>query len=210
MDNQQVLYGMLIYVLYVVMPLLPSIIIYKLFPNTSVGANGVLGNLKINATGAFAAYIITVILGHYVIKQNLDFVRKIDKTNWEIKSKVEFVDTDGNLLKEVSDLDLKNKLIIKTTPDYNVKNLNGIVFIAYAKGELPKVTFSYPGYEPKLMDLDAKDESIIKDFAENKIDLGTIRLVKQRQKFDASKFENDTIIQPNPVPFEGPPTINEK
>jgi hypothetical protein len=91
MDYLPVLYGLLLYILYVVMPLIPSVIIYKMFPDTTVGATGLLGNLKINATGAFAAYIIIVVLGHFVIKRNLEFIDQLESTTWEITSKVTYV-----------------------------------------------------------------------------------------------------------------------
>lgn len=61
-------YSFLLYVLYVVLPLVPAILIFRLFPETKVTVSGPLQNLTVNATGAFAAYVVTVALGFFLVK----------------------------------------------------------------------------------------------------------------------------------------------
>jgi len=66
--NPAVVYSFLLYMLYVLLPLVPAILIFKLFPETKVTVSGPLQNLTINATGAFAAYVVTVALGFFLVR----------------------------------------------------------------------------------------------------------------------------------------------
>lgn len=67
-NNAAVTYSFLLYVLYVLLPLIPAILIFKLFPESKVTVSGPLQNLTINATGAFAGYVVTVALGFFLVK----------------------------------------------------------------------------------------------------------------------------------------------
>src|ERR1700678_2658876 len=66
-NNQAVIYSVLIYVLYILLPMIPAILIFKNFPEAKVTVSGPLQNLTVNATGAFAAYIVIVLLGAYPV-----------------------------------------------------------------------------------------------------------------------------------------------
>jgi len=66
-NTSAVLFSLAVYALYVLLPLIPSIIIYKIFPDTRVTAEGSVSNWKIRAGGAFAAYVTVVLLGHVAI-----------------------------------------------------------------------------------------------------------------------------------------------
>ena len=67
-NNAAVTYSFLLYVLYVLLPLVPAILIFKLFPESKVTVSGPLQNLTINATGAFAGYVVTVALGFFLVR----------------------------------------------------------------------------------------------------------------------------------------------
>jgi hypothetical protein len=63
-----VLYSFGLYVLYVLLPIIPAVVIFKLFPDTKVAVSGPFQNLTIKATGAFGAYVATVALGFFLVK----------------------------------------------------------------------------------------------------------------------------------------------
>ncbi len=67
-DNPTVTYSFLLYAVYVCLPLIPAILIFWLFPDAKVTVSGPLQNLTVNATGAFAAYIVTALLGFFLVK----------------------------------------------------------------------------------------------------------------------------------------------
>ncbi len=68
MEIIAVILSFVLYALYVLLPMIPAILIYRLFPDTKVGIKGPLGNLTMKASGAFAAYIIVVLLGFFLIQ----------------------------------------------------------------------------------------------------------------------------------------------
>jgi hypothetical protein len=45
-------------VLWLVLPVIPAFLLYRFFPNQTIAATGVLANFKVNATGAFAGYLV--------------------------------------------------------------------------------------------------------------------------------------------------------
>src|SRR5215831_16414728 len=67
-NSEAVTYSFLLYVLYVLLPLIPAVLIFRLFPETKVTVSGPLQNLTVNATGAFAGYVVTVALGFFLVR----------------------------------------------------------------------------------------------------------------------------------------------
>jgi hypothetical protein len=201
--------NILVYLIYVLVPMIPAIIIYKKFPETKVGATGVLGNLKINSTGAFAAYIIVVTLGYFIIQniQRLNNASISDNTSWVIKSKVIFYDqvptVSGpawQVSKNINDDSVKYKLNILATPDYSAKDLDEVVFfMSYFKDGLSRVTYSYPGYISQVRIL--YKDSVDMDYENRTINVGNVELRQLNQA-----YSNETVQQPNPVSsFPAPP-----
>jgi hypothetical protein len=115
-----VLAAFLLYAVFILLPLLPAIIIYKMFPNTQVGANGLLGNLKINATGAFAAYIITSVMSFFLVQYIQETIEgnssETDKS-WTVYAKVKFVDEKGEpIISDTENLINMTQISIKPDP----------------------------------------------------------------------------------------------
>jgi hypothetical protein len=61
-------YSFLLYTFFVLLPLIPAVLIFKLFPRDSVSEWGPFRNWTVNATGAFAAYLITATLGFFLVR----------------------------------------------------------------------------------------------------------------------------------------------
>jgi hypothetical protein len=68
-NDPAVVYSFFLYLLYVLLPLIPAILIFRLFPETKVALSGPLQNLTVKTTGAFAAYVVTALLGFFLVKQ---------------------------------------------------------------------------------------------------------------------------------------------
>ena len=62
-----ILYSFALFSLTLLLPILPAVIIYRIFPDTKVAAQGPLRGLNIKTSGAFAAYVITVLIGLVVL-----------------------------------------------------------------------------------------------------------------------------------------------
>jgi hypothetical protein len=67
-NDPAVAYSFVLYTLYVCLPLVPAVLIFRLFPDSKVSVSGPLQNFTVNATGAFAAYIVTVALGFFIVR----------------------------------------------------------------------------------------------------------------------------------------------
>ena len=199
-SNSPIFFGILLYLIYVLVPLVPAIIIYKIFPETKVGTEGLLGQLKVNATGAFAAYLIVIVVGYFII-QNIqklinDKASSVDNSAWFVKSQVYLLEKKGdgfvrNL--KMTDDSLRMKLEVKATPDYNQKSLSEVSFPTYYKDGYSKISFSYPGYESQIKALNP--DSVIFNYEKRTIDLGKIELKEIKQEY------NQNSIQPNASDF---------
>jgi len=98
------------YALNLLVPIIPAVIIYRLFPGgTASGAQstgdsveGSIGGWKIKAVGAWAAYVTTFVLGVWVIKSTaVPLIKAVGGASvWKIDSDFKFVDEKGN---EISD-----------------------------------------------------------------------------------------------------------
>ena len=97
MDKQvmAVILSLILYVLYVLLPMIPAIVIYRIFPDTKVSASGVLANLNFKTTGAFAAYVVTVFLGFFLVQNTHHLIAQIGNPTWTLKAKVELLNDDG-------------------------------------------------------------------------------------------------------------------
>ncbi len=188
MDNSctPIIFGFVLYLLYVLVPLIPAVIIYKNFPDTQVGTKGVWGVLTINATGAFAAYLAVIAVGYFVIQniqRNID-ASNFDNSAWFVKSEVVLLSKkDNQYVKCTTETDenLKRKLEVKATPDYNQKDFSEVSFPMYYKDGYSKISFSYPGFETVVKTVSA--DSVKFDYQKRTIYLGKIELKEMEQKY---------------------------
>jgi hypothetical protein len=115
MDHSSWLIGasFLLYALYVLLPIVPAVVIFRLFPNTSLALSGPLQNLTLNTTGAFGAYIVTVLLGFSLVSRIDDRIQEtmgdVTSPTWQVITSIELRDKDGREIKKPESLirDLK-------------------------------------------------------------------------------------------------------
>lgn len=83
--------SLLLYVIYVLLPIGPAVIIYKLFPQTTVALHGPFQNFTLNATGAFAAYIVTAGLGYFLVVDTTRLINGMTFPAWRIRAQIELL-----------------------------------------------------------------------------------------------------------------------
>lgn len=87
----------LILILVVSLPLLPAILIYKIFPNTNIKASGTIGALTWNASGAFAAYMIVLaVIMLSPLKQLTSAVGGFYSPTWTVEMEIHGYDGEAN------------------------------------------------------------------------------------------------------------------
>jgi hypothetical protein len=171
MANNNILFILLsfgLYLLFVLVPIIPAALLYKWFPDSKVSANGVLSKFTINSSGAFAAYIVTVLLGYFVvadIKETvLDLARSSSSYVWIVRGNLQLQDKNGNKIEEAS---LFDRLSFDFKPEF-LLHKNGNVDLKIpgpASGEIPHffITINVDGFGQETLTLSklTEDEAII-------------------------------------------------
>lgn len=108
------------------LPIIPAALIYKWFPNSAVTASGTLSNFKINSSGAFAAYIVTVLLGYFLISSTQEKIVHLESRvapTWTLNGVIELRDQNGNIVTQTSllkQVDVSVKPEIFTSANGNI------------------------------------------------------------------------------------------
>src|SRR5258707_4915716 len=100
-----------LYMVWVLLPLVPSILIYTLFPNTAVAVSGPLANLTIRTTGAFAAYLIVFAMTYPLVDTTRNAIGGFQHQFWTINAHIKIQDDEG---KKIRSNDLMRKLSVNS------------------------------------------------------------------------------------------------
>lgn len=82
--------------LLVVLPLIPAVLIYRLFPNTSVVANGPLSGLTLKSSGAFSVYIVVFLAISPFAYQTYGSIPTLLAQSWTIRGTISVKDAKGH------------------------------------------------------------------------------------------------------------------
>jgi hypothetical protein len=130
LDRDPVLAAFELYALYVVLPIIPAVLIFRLLPDTRVSVSGPFQKLKINASGAFAGYVVTALLGIFLVKIIvLQVIQNATPTTQnhlydfegtiEDLGKDDIIASDRMFVRQITDLSGKRQLdfvLLTTTP----------------------------------------------------------------------------------------------
>ena len=174
-ETLSVLLSFALYGVYFLVPLIPSILIYKIFPDTSVTTTGSFSNFKINTSGAFAAYLATVIIGIFALKDTQTRILKMGAVvpTWTIKGNLELRDTNDSLINRPKMFDhvsvsIKPEIFTSANGDIHFK------IPGTEEGGLPQrmITIDVTGFgrgKMNLTSIEPKDSKKMRIDLENKI-----------------------------------------
>lgn len=143
-----------LFVVWVALPLLPAVLIYRLFPKTLVTAKGPLAGLTINTGGAFAAYLIVFLVTIPMVNTIKAYIGGALRPFWVIHGEVKLV--DGG--QPVSRQDLANLMELHTRPE--VLSHSGEEFYLRIPEEdygFPKIIFDIPKWGSASIDLNREN-----------------------------------------------------
>jgi hypothetical protein len=112
-DGSAMTWHAILYALAVLGPMIPALVIYKIFPQTKVGVSGPIGSLTMNAGGAFAVYVITFALATPLVLQFERNITALLHPYWTVVADV-IVTDDG---KEVKAPELLNDVRVILKPN---------------------------------------------------------------------------------------------
>lgn len=160
---------------WILLPLVPAVLIYKLFPNTPVAASGPLAGLTIKTGGAFAAYLIIFLIVVPLVNKIEYEIGGSIRPSWEVRGEVKLVDQTGN---EIANRDLLEAMKLKSLPsclNHSAEMLTLTVAPDLIGGAFPKVVVEVPGWGIKDVDL---NKQVNKKYFEHLIDVGEIKVAR--------------------------------
>ena len=171
MDNAPVMYSIALYCLFVLLPIVPAVILFKMFPDTKVAVRGPLQNLTLKATGAFAGYVVTAILGFFLIQNVVKQIDQMGSSAWTVVVPVKLIDTNAKGIAQLPAVDYVN-----FDPKFSHVGDQDL-YVSFPHREIddwPTMSFSMPGFSGGAVDLQrlvaANDEKVATiDRAERKI-----------------------------------------
>jgi len=199
MDKQivTVIFSFVLYIFYVLLPMVPAIVIYRLFPDTKIATKGTLSNLNINTTGAFAGYIITVVLGYFLIQNTHQLIAQISNPYWTVTAKVELQNEDGTSRSGVGLVDTLEVLIAPQIQRVKYGTAH-LIIPGYQKDwDKTDLKFQIPGYGYKIVNLRDITRGADIDPYNLSVDLlEPIVIVMDRQIVEGYKLDDATPLLP--------------
>ena len=147
-------------ILFVAVPLIPAVVIYKLFPKTPLVLKGPLGGMTLNTGGAFAAYLIVAWISRPVSQQAVEAVAGYYHPVWMVEIPFEIHDAENKkvnlrrLLGQNFDVSESMNLLIK--PEFNRVTAGQKLLIripGLERVDWPTLTVQLPGYGSGDLDL---------------------------------------------------------
>jgi len=136
-----------------------------MFPDTKVSATGILSNMNFKTTGAFAAYVITVFLGFFLVQNTHHLIAQISSPVWTLKAKVELLNSDGTTYAEKN---LLETLVVSIEP--KLQRFAGDEVIMSLPGskkswETTQLKFDIPHFGYKVVTIsDVSEKAKIDDY----------------------------------------------
>ena len=215
MDKQimTVLFSFALYVIYVLLPMIPALVIYKLFPNTKISANGKLSGWDLKTTGAFAGYVITVVLGYFLVQNTHQLIAQMNSPYWNIVAKVELQNIDGTPYRSnVSAQDISETTEVTIYPELaSVKYGTVHLKMPGHKSEwsTAKLILNIPGYGKKSIELkDLIEDAKIDQYNLSAVLSKPIVVVMDKQIAQGYNLDSATPLTPA-TQGAGPKLVNQ-
>lgn len=133
-------------------PLVPAILIYVIFPDTKVVAQGPLAGLTFKATGAFAAYVVTFLMVYPLSLRLYDVYGSQLKSVWTLKAEVVARNENGEIITYSNFYD---GMRVSFSPDIQTVTGRNVTLRVPMDGSgrnWPSITFQLPNYGGKTID----------------------------------------------------------
>jgi hypothetical protein len=154
-----VIYYTFAYLLAVLSPLIPAILIYRLFPDTKVTISGPLAGLTLKAGGAFAAYVVTFLLSMSIMSHFRNTLDSFVTPVWRVTGQLALVDENEN---PVTDAELLNAATVEFMPSPNQEKFGQMqltvpisnstwphIHIGLGQGGSAELEYPFQDFDPK-------------------------------------------------------------
>jgi hypothetical protein len=135
--------------MWVMLPLLPAVLIYRLFPKTEITVSGPFAGLTVNASGAFAGYLVVFAAVYLaLVPQTMDMIASWQRQFWTIKGDIKLVRADGSDHPYPRPLLDKLKVVQPLTHTFHDQ---ATLKLEEVSGALPAVRIEIPGFGEEVI-----------------------------------------------------------
>jgi hypothetical protein len=168
--------------LWLVLPLIPAFLLYRFFPNQSIAATGVLANFKVNATGAFAGYLVLFAAMIPFVFKTYDIVGDFLHPYWTIRGQISLHDRDG---KEIHQQALFKQITHRTHPEMNFfEDPTFVIGLPEAEKDFPDVVLKIPNWGVGVLSI--RSHKNIRDEFRKIIQLQTPLIINENAHYVSS------------------------
>lgn len=148
-----------LYATWILLPLIPAILIYWLFPDNKVTVSGPFAGLTVNASGAFAAYLVVFVAVYLaLVPTTRNYIVGMQREFWIVKGDIELHHADGTAFPH-SEV-LLNQLKVVRPNSYKFEGYSATVKVEEDDdGALPIVTIEIPNFGEKTISLNKMPSS---------------------------------------------------
>lgn len=152
-NAQALLYLLLLLAAWLLIPLLPAWVTYRITPAQKLGLGGPLAQLTLNASGAFAAYLALLLISYqFVATGGMSIVGAMATPSvWTFKADIIAVDENGHKVAipdTVQGLDVSFKPLM-----HDLGKSRMLVRLPYNPGHWPFMTVTIPSFGGAEIDL---------------------------------------------------------
>lgn len=141
---QQILLSLTILSLTVLLPVVPTFVIYKVFPGQQVSLSGPLQGFTVKAVGAFAGYVVVFLLAIPFVWRVFDQSSKAVVPTWTVRANLVALDRGG---RSISADDALKGLQVRLDPgNFGVSGGQFWVKVPEIDNRIPSIVVSVPGY----------------------------------------------------------------
>lgn len=148
-----------LYAAWVLLPVIPAILIYWLFPKNTLTAKGVLAGLTVNASGAFGGYLVIFAVTYPFVHQNQNTIGVFMHPYWTVTGEIKLVSYQTG--EEVHSELLLDKLNIVTKPELmGNKSFRMRAALPEQDGGIPWLVFTIPNFGTAVIDIEAASKEV--------------------------------------------------
>lgn len=155
LGTEEVVLTILVLILALLMPLIPTVVIYWLFPKGNVTVSGPLKGLTLKAAGAFAAYIVIFLAVEPLVWATVSTIKRMTAPTWHIQGALTVLDANGQPITNV-DQALQGMKVTFSPPTFAAPGGQFWVDVPETDHGIPAITISVPGFQDKTLYLDGK------------------------------------------------------
>src|ERR1700730_17025060 len=87
----------ILFILWVIVPLVPAVLIYRLFPNNPLVVSGPLAGLTVKTGGAFGAYLLIFVLTAWQIEKINSLIGGLRNQFLTVQTRLQFANEKGGI-----------------------------------------------------------------------------------------------------------------